>query len=178
MWLQQTLAAATRSSDSKLDVCALMVNIVPTANKQKKHNNNTQQVFSKRTELLPLPQAIFIMLCSAVWLVCGNYLRLFSSHVLWLCNNEKNGARGYATVGTKHIYQREILQLDIFNFKCFMFFFSLTVRVCWILENYMGGTTWLRTLINETDLSNHGEETVCQSVVWVSWVGLFRPWIE
>lgn len=37
---------------------------------------------------------------------------------------------GHATAGAKHVYQREIFQLDIFNSKCFCYLFLFTVCVC------------------------------------------------
>lgn len=48
----------------------------------------------RKTGLLPPPRAIFIILCSCMWWVCGILFKTLKQpmkEVLWLYSSEKNG---------------------------------------------------------------------------------------
>lgn len=96
---------------------------------KKKEKNDTQQ--EKKLDFYHCPKQYLLYSVPVCGGFVAHYLRLFVGHVLWLYNNGKKcEKRGYATVGTKHIYQREIFQLHLFNFKCFCVpFLSLFERL-------------------------------------------------
>lgn len=125
MWQQQTLAAATRSLVSKLDEYASTVSVLPTTSKQTTHSKSSVKELDfywcpKQYLLHYVPVCdVFLFVLLVFFFHFGALFKTLKEPCSAASQWKEWRERGYATVGTKHVCQREVFLLDIFNLKCF-----------------------------------------------------------